>query len=169
MNFNNELITTILDLTKVIRDILLPFAIVLFLIGIIKDTWDYFTAKDKIEIDEESISTLSWAALKNNIVGLIIFVSFPYLALIPVVLIDSFINELNEISPVETLYEQNLAPAEDALRAAGYLTKENEEKWEQTSLQSKLSFIRTVKAKDAAISLKNADVTEQDFVDNDEA
>ena len=55
MNFNNELITTILDLTKVIRDILLPFAIVLFLIGIIKDTWDYFTAKDKIEIDEEQI------------------------------------------------------------------------------------------------------------------
>ena len=169
MNFNSELIATILDLTKVIRDILAPFAIVLFLIGVIKDTWDYFTAKDKIEIDEESISTLSWAALKNNIIGLVIFLAFPYLALMPVTLIDAFINELNEISPVETLYNQNLAPAEQSLRDKGYLTSDNEDQWSQTSLQSKLSFIRTIKAKEAAIQLKNAEIDEDTYVDNAEA
>ena len=169
MNFNSELISTILDLTKVIRDILAPFAIVLFLIGVIKDTWDYFTAKDKIEIDEESISTLSWAALKNNIVGLVIFLAFPYLALIPAVLVDSIITELHEISPVEKLYQDNLAPAENTLRNKGYLTSDNEAQWNQTSLQSKLSFIRTIRAKDAAIKLKNSNIDEDNYVDNADA
>jgi hypothetical protein len=150
--YDIDMVLDVIEITKEIRNVLIPFAILFFVIGVLKDLYDHFLGDQKLEVDEDSIASLVSRLFRKNVLALVLFFAFPIIALFPITVMNELVSSFNEVDPVEQMINSKLSTIEKDLRKKRYLNGDNIEAWENTSNGNKLSFLRQVKVREQLLA-----------------
>ena len=142
--FDEKDIIQFTEIASSLKYFLMPYAFVFLLISVVQAAYTEFVEKEKLDFDYEG-RDIVFAALRKQILPLIVFFFFDTLCLLPVWMASELENRLKDIDVIEGLYESKLSDWEKRLKESGYLTSENITAWDDASVQSKVAVIGIVK------------------------
>ena len=138
-----ETVLEILEIVKILRNTLLPWAIVFAVIAFFIYLYQNYIEQDKISDDDtETGMTTVEKALKSVGVSFALYLLFPTIALIPLFIVTELDTVIRSENPIEKLYEEKLKAIETQMEADGYITDENRAQWKAASLETRLSGAR---------------------------
>jgi hypothetical protein len=137
----------ILEIVKILRNTLLPWAIVFAVIAFFIYLYQNYIEQDKIsEEDTETGMTIVEKAFKSVGVSIVLYLLFPIIALIPIFIISELGTVIESQNPIEELFEEKISAVEAQMESVGYITEENRAQWEASSLETRIAGARIFQA-----------------------